>query len=228
VFDVHIYLDTCSEEKLDETEYVRDTYFPDAYIFRAGKHIDAPSGTWNILHALKSGYEIGADYIFIVEEDVFCYPDYMSWHLAAQASGDYFATCGRLKKEYRSVFYTNPGSCFHRDKLGLVVPHINDSYFADRKGYLESHFGSIEDCGDLDDGLIRRVINSVGGIVKYPDPAVVAHSGFWAYNKLTQYKTHGTIQERIEQLRNMLPGLNPKDRYLKDWEPYRWARQRIS
>ena len=37
--DVRIFLDTCSDERADEVEFVRDTYLPNAEIFRASEHI---------------------------------------------------------------------------------------------------------------------------------------------------------------------------------------------
>ena len=64
--DVRIFLDTCSDERMSEVEFVRDTYLPTAEIFRAGAHIICPSGTWNILNSLKQGYETGAEYIYFI------------------------------------------------------------------------------------------------------------------------------------------------------------------
>jgi len=225
--EIRIFLDTCEASKLDEVEFVRDMYLPGAQIYRAGTHIEAPSGCWNILNAIKSGYDSGAEFVFLIEEDVMLYPEYFQWHFAVQDSSRLLASCGRRKKEYKTEFYTNPGSCLNRKLLDCVVPHINEDYFNNRFGYLNSHFEVMEDAGDLDDGIIRRVIKQKQAEVIYPKAPVVAHQGFWAYQKLTQYKTHGTIQERIEQLRNMLPSLNPKDRYLKDFEPFKWSRQRL-
>jgi hypothetical protein len=222
--DVRIYLDTCSATKLDEVEKVRDEYFPTALIFRAGKHQQTPSGCWNILNAIKSGYETGAEYVFLVEEDVMAYPDMFLWHWANQ--GYLTATCGRRWKYYKSDFYTNPGSCLNRSLLEHVVPHINDDFFADRRGYMNRIFGEMDEASDLDDGLIRRTMRLVGAKLVYPDSPVCAHQGFAAYQKFVEYKTHGTVDEKIEQLRMMLPKIDPNGRYTKDYEPYRWSRQR--
>lgn len=218
--EVRIYLDQCGEERLDDVEYVRDTYCPDAAIFRAGSHAIAPSGCWNILNALKQGYQSGTDYIFLVEEDVMVRPDFFDFHFNTHRylSTRYFASCGRRRPEYPSDHYTNPGACFPRDSLGLVVPHICDEFFEDRIGYMDRRFGQMEEGSDLDDGLIRRVIRSVQGQIKYPIMPVVAHQGFRAYNKFTEYRTDGTIQQKIGQLRLMLHSLKSSDRYTRDWE----------
>lgn len=219
--DVRIFLDhTGNPRRIEEVTAVRDIYLPTAEIFQAKAHVMAPSGCWNILHALKSGYESGADYVFLVEEDVMVYPNFFEAHYALQNSGEYFATCGRLLSCLSSAYYTNPGSCFKREALGLVIPHIGDRYFADRRGYLDATFDSMDEASDLDDGLIRRVIRSTGAKVKYPERPICAHQGFHYYKKFEQYQNEGTITERVAQLRAMLAQISPIDRYTKDFEPY--------
>lgn len=228
--EVHIYLDTCSAIKLDEVERVRDLYFPTAFIFRAGEHEQAPSGCWNILNAIKSGYNTGAKYVFLVEEDVMVYPDFFQWHWKAHqdvdSEQDFVASCGRRWRYYNSDFYTNPGACLNRNLLNEVVWHINDDFFSDRRGYMNNFFGEMDEASDLDDGLVRRVMRFVGAQLIYPDSPVCAHQGFWAYQKFVEYKTYGLVDERIEQLRNMLSKIDPNGRYTKDFEPYAWSRQR--
>lgn len=220
--DVQIYLDTCGEERLDEVEYVRDTYLPEASIFRSGSHPYAPSGCWNILNALKQGYQTGARFVFLVEEDVMVRPDFFDWHfnIHEYCARLYFASCGRRRPEYPSDHYTNPGACFPREKLSLVVPHICDEFFADRTGYMNDRFGEMNEASDLDDGLIRRVIRSVHGVIRYPEKPVVAHQGFSSYNRFAEYRTEGTIEERIRQLRLMLPTLKSTNRYTRDFESW--------
>jgi hypothetical protein len=216
--DVRIFVDHSTEAVLDDFEYVRDEYFPEATIYHAGEHIYAPSGCWNILNALKAGYESGAEYIFLIEEDIMTYPDYFTWNFAQ--SGDHFATCGRFIRAHFSDYYTNPGACFRSEKLKLVIPHICDDYFAFRRDYLNRVFPPVmDDASDLDDGLIRRVIRSVNGHVLYPGTPKVAHQGFHYYNKLVQYKIEGSISERIESARNLLARVQSADRYSHDFEP---------
>lgn len=224
--DIRIFLDTASVTRLDEVERVRDLYFPTALIFRAGQHEEAPSGCWNILNAIKSGYETGSERIYLIEEDVLIYPDYFLWHRKTQQESPALATCGRRWPYYKSDFYTNPGSCLSRRFLTQVVPHINDEFFADRRGYMNRVFGEMDEASDLDDGLMRRVLRQVGGTIRYPDSPVCAHQGFWAYQKFAEYKVNGTIDERIEQLRKLLPTVVPGGRYTRDFEPYQWSRQR--
>lgn len=218
--DVHIYLDTCTSERLDEVEYIRDQYYPSALIFRAGKHVDAPSGCWNILNALKSGYDTGADRVFLIEEDVMVYPNYFDWHIGAQYADLRTVTCGRFIKRYGADYYTNPGSCWPSHILESVIPHINDDFFRDRRGYMDRVFGQWEEASDLDDGLMRRVIRSIGARITFPDEPVAVHQGYHQYGRSDMNRTFGTIQERIDQARFLLSAINPTQRYYHDFEPY--------
>lgn len=220
--DVRIFLDTATKERLADVEYCRDVYFPTAEIFRAREHVKVLSGCWNILHALKEGYETGAEYIFLVEEDIMIRPNFFFWHLQKHSENDFFVTCGRRHGHMPLDFYSNPGTCYRRDKLALVMPHICPEFFADTKRYLNKHFPTMIGMdGPLDDGLIRKVIRSVNGKVLCADPSVAVHQGFRFYNRANEYKIiDGPIRSRIAQLRELLPKVNPADRYAGDFEPY--------
>ena len=220
--DIRIFVDHTTNEVLDEMDYVRDRYYPTAQIFHAGEHTYAPSGCYNILHALKDGYETGAEFVFMIEEDCMVFPDFFKWAYQAQNDNpDCFATCGRLRPEYRNDFYTNPGACFRHDALGFVTPHITNEFFNDRRGYMDATFGEFPEESDLDDGLIRRVIRQQDSRVVYPDTPKVAHQGFHFYNKLAQYKVEGSIAERIAGFRDLSAQVSPSERYARDFEPFR-------
>lgn len=219
--DVRIFVDTTTDKVLSDFEYVRDTYYPEATIYHAREHVKAPSGCWNILNALKAGYDSGAELVFLIEEDVMVSEDYFSWSFEAHDDPDCFATCGRLRKEHSSDYYTNPGACFKSESLRSVVPYITDGYFQNRRPYLDAAFGELSEASDLDDGLIRRVIRKLGAKILYPETPKVAHQGFHYYNRLPQFTVTGTIAEKIAALRVLLDRVSPLDRYSKDFEPCR-------
>jgi hypothetical protein len=223
--EVRIHLDHIDHThiaRLNEVEYVRDTYFPEAQIYHAQNHPLVPSGCWNILNSLKAGWETGAEYITMVEEDVLVTPDFFKRHIEMQESGDYFVTCGRQLFYLPENYYSNPGTMYRRDKLALVIPHINSAYFSDLHGYLDRHFGPMSDGGVLDDGTIRRVMRSVGGEAKCAVPKICQHVGWHYYQKMAQYKNEGTIQERVTWIREFLsdiPARKKADpRYIGDLE----------
>jgi len=214
--DVRIFCDTNTD--VEEVTYVRNQYLPHALIFHAAPHVDLPSGMWNILMALKAGYSTGADFVYLIEEDVVVNQSFFNWH--RMWSDEVLATCGRLaKRRSKPGYYTNPGSCLRRHALDLIVPHINDELFADRQAYLNKHFPGSDELSDLDDGLIRRVQKKYGLEVVYPEQPECSHIGFGAYNHYMNWTNEGSIEERILRLRQMLMGINPNDRYTSDFEP---------
>lgn len=219
--DVRIFLDMAPPEVLDEVEYCRDMFLPPAEIFQSQEHIQVLSGCYNILGALKNGYETGAKYVFLVEEDVFVAPSFFQWHWQRHEEDDYFVTCGRRHGRMPLDFYSNPGTCYSRAALSQIVPHIGDEFFRDTKTYLDKHFPTmIGKDGNLDDGLIRKVQRTVKGKVLCAVPPIAFHQGFHYYQKFSEYKIEGPIQTRIAKLRELLPKIDPQGRYTADYEPY--------
>lgn len=216
--DIHIYADT--DSNLEEIEYCRSTYLPQANLFQRPSHIVASSGCWNILQSIRDGYETGATHVFLIEEDIAVKPDFFDWHLSQT---DCLASCGRKDRRHYPLYgplYTNPGACLRRELITELLPHICDDYFQHPREYLDSHFEPWDTQSVLDDGLVRRVIRKMGGRVVYPDMPICAHQGFRAYNTLDIYQNKGTIQEKIAGLREMLPRIKPGDRYTPDFDPF--------
>lgn len=217
---IHIYVDRGVDKST--FHYVRDNYSPAAELHFTESRPECTSGTWNILHSLQEGYNLGAKLIFIVEEDVMVYPNWLDFHLREYDLGA-MASCGRripmFFKKYGDI-YTNPGSCLSSELMELVVPHINDDYFKATGDYIRKEFGKQPINSSLDDGLIRMVMDRENWLCAYPDKPVCAHQGFEFYDELDIYSNKGTIQEKIDKLRKMLPTIKPTDRYAPDFEPY--------
>jgi len=216
---VHIYADSVDETRLREIEVVRDLYFPEAFLFHARPHIQAPSGCWNILNAIKSASR-WADDVYLVEEDVLVYPDFFDWHESQTAP----VSCGRRHWDLRWRFrdlYTNPGSLLRRPLLDALLPHINDDYFSDPRGYLDRTFQPWHEITHLDDGLIRNVMRESHWLPAYPEKPMCAHIGFRGYGNLDIYQNNEEdIVKRIERAREILAAVKPTDPYAKDFEPY--------
>jgi len=219
--DVRIFVDYGITGRLEEVNFCRDSFLPTAEIFQAKPHIKVQSGAWNILTSLKAGHETGKEFVFLVEEDILIAPNFFEWHWNAHQSGEYFVTCGRKHGRMPSDFYSNPGTCYRRKSLDLVLPHINDTYFGGTTAYVDKHFPTMIGMdGSLDDGLIRKVQRSVGGKVLCAEPRICSHIGFHYYDRVPQYKNQGkTIEERIECLRIMLRDVDRNSKYISDLEP---------
>jgi hypothetical protein len=222
--DIRIYLDTSSEARVEEVEYLRDTRLPRAQIFHAKKHPEVASGCYNILKSIETGYNTGADFIWLVEEDVLVKPGIFTWGREQMATGQYLAACGRKDPSFYHLHpdqYTNPGSVLSRTLVEHLIPHINTNYFSRLREYLDEHFDLWPEMSNLDDGLIRRVIRQMDGKAVYPDKPVCAHQGFRLYGKLDLYQNQEVgIEKRIARLREIISKIRPGERYARDFEPF--------
>jgi len=224
--DVRIFLDHSPEKRVQEIEWVRDTYLPRALTFHAAEHDACTSGTWNILHSLKAGYDTGAELVWIVEEDVLMKPGAFDYarKILGENNGEIVAVCGRRIPTFFQRYgdlYTNPGSCLTRRLLAGVVPHLNSEYFADTGGYITRTFKHPPFNSSLDDGLIRMVVREMGGRCAYPDQPLCAHQGFDWYNEIDIYSNNeGSLQERIAKFETITARIKPGDRYAQDFEPF--------
>jgi len=219
--EVHIYADT--QANLRELEIVRDLYLPEAFLFHAKLHTQAPSGTWNILNAILDASRWAQD-VYLVEEDVLVYPYFFEWHQSQMAP----ASCGRRMLRYPNFdLYTNPGSCLRRPLLDKLVPHITDDYFQDTAAYCAAHFPP-DHISTLDDGLIRRVLRMNNLEWVFPPEPVCAHVGISGIKRegegggLDIYAIKGdTLEERIESVRRLVVNPPMQERYARLWEPFR-------
>lgn len=229
--EVYVYLDhivdiPAATKRIDEVNWIIQTYLPRAEFHYRPFHMNCTSGTWNILKSMEDGYNTGADYVFMIEEDVMMRPDFMARHEALRASGDYKATCGRRLQRFFARYgdlYTNPGSCLSRELLAALVPHINDKYFAATGPYIRETFGHEPYNSSLDDGLIRMVMLEKGWKCGYPDEPIAAHQGFDWYDEIDIYSNRGTLQEKIAGFGRITASIKPGDRYAKDFEFANWA-----
>lgn len=217
--DVRIYADRSAD--INVVEQVRNLYYPEALIFQAKQHVISPSGCWNILNAIKQGYETGAENIFLIEEDIRIRPNFFEFHLSQT---DCLASCGRKDPHHYLLYgplYTNPGSCLRRELVERLLPHINDDYFTRLGAYLDEHFETWPTQSQLDDGLIRRVIRKMGGHVVYPETPVCIHQGFRLYDRIDIYKNDEIgVEKKITRLKEIISSIRPGDRYAKDFEVY--------
>lgn len=219
--EVMVYLDHIpGHPTLRDTEWVIDTFCPSANLRVQPAHPVVVSGCWNILQSIAGGSRLARN-VFLVEEDVMCYPSFFEWHSSVWGCS---ASCGRWTayNDLRGPVYTNPGSCLRGELLDALVPHITANYFADPGKYCTEHFPYRPEWSVLDDGLIRRVCEQIGPVAFPPkDKPVCAHQGWTLYNKIDIYMNHETeIEAKIARLRELMAGLRVGDRYVREFEPY--------
>lgn len=194
-------------------------------------HVSVTSGCWNILSSIKDGYDTGALYVFLVEEDVLVRRDFFTRHWREMDAGA-VVSCGRFCRLFGPRYptiYTNPGSCLSRTFLDELVPHINDRFFANPGDYMHHlQVPPIPGIHGLDDGLIRRVmwLNNWHPIQPKMDEPLCAHVGCMALENRFAFcglNVDAPVFERVEQIRRFLKTVDRQGehaKYIRDLDPF--------
>lgn len=103
---------------------------------------------------------------------------------------------------YRSI-----GVCWTAENLRkFVQPHVNPSYFLNPWMYLKQTFPNSPWKGSWceQDGLIRRIQLESGLPIAYPFEPLCYHAGYYGTNRGNPNKPKGTLQQRIEEVGNVI------------------------
>ena len=231
---IMLNIDDVSEKLKGDFTYVHKHYAPfgTCLTFRP-PHVQASSGCFNILESIRDGYDSGAQYVFLVEEDILVWPDFFEYHWEQMTVGA-VVSCGRRCARFWTRcpgMYTNPGSCLSREFLDKLIPHINNDFYKATGPYMDRVLGQVEGIHGLDDGLIRRVLwkHELADRVVYPpaDAPRCAHTGFIGYENHYDFCHRDDVQGiqwQIDNLRTLLKEIDrqgPKGKYVKDldWFP---------
>lgn len=200
-------------------------------------HREATSGCWNILQSIVAGGQMGAEFVFLVEEDIFVRPSFFTDHLLTMTLYPYDISCGRICPRFARVHpgvYTNPGSCLRGSFVrAILTPHVNDQFFENTGAYIRgidpNRTGFI---GGLDDGLIRRLVTVHGLSVHHQHPPLCSHVGIQAIENKYDFcriNEEAPIEERIRNLAELFMRLNVNDpqhgRYIQDLDPLSYVQR---
>ena len=227
---VEVFVDDVGEKLKQEFEDVWKHTKNVTMTFRQ-PHVQVSSGCWNILNSIKDGYDMGVQWVFLVEEDVLVMPDFFERHWAEMEKGA-VVSCGRFCRLFGPRYptiYTNPGSCLSRTFLEALVPHINDEFFRDTGGYMDRlQVPPVPGIHGLDDGLIRRVmwLNCWEPVQPPMDKPLCAHIGCQAVENRYSFvglNVDAPVLQRAEQIRNFLKTIDrqgPHAKYIRDLDPF--------
>lgn len=169
--------------------------------------------------AIYIGYEwalsaLNANYIHLIEDDVFIRPDYFRWQKAVHAAspGVFCSIASRNNNSndpvngredgyyLREFDYQSLGVCWHRKKLAEVLSYFDFSYFADPVGYCADMFphSKIGRFYAEQDGLIRRVLEATKAKVAWPHKPRCFHAGFEGYNRRGKDVLPLNIEKQVE------------------------------
>jgi len=178
---------------------------------------------FNFLESYREAFEQSdVRFVYLVEDDVMVGGDFFRWHEAVQKRGDYLCSVGwhcirnpEAKVSDDALVYiesardfSSIGVCWKREHLSLIVEHAKTAYYADLNGYMRQNFPQSPippDRWTEQAGLVMRVLLSTPGTkVAWACRPRCAHVGISGYHRQMGHRFRGTLEERVEKLRDAL------------------------
>jgi hypothetical protein len=171
------------------------------------------------LNGYLSAFKTQANFVYLIEDDVFVTPDFFRWHEAVLNDGDYFCSvgysCSYKNRDiekitdpsayYTARWYGSYGVAWKREALSRIILHAKEDFYSNMKGYILRTLPNTP-LGDIfteQDGLIERVLWKSGKKAVFPYASRAFHLGFWGYHRSGPRPT-GFLEEKLEGLRKLL------------------------
>lgn len=202
----------CHQGKCNPVEEIREVIvkFPELKIVTTVMDPHSYRGnSFNVLSAYRRAVEAGAPFVFMVEDDVMVEPDFFCWHYEAQASKPFCSVgventrSGKLKT---TEDFASLGVCFSCETLTHIIKHGVTNYFSNTGRYCQDKFGIVPGEHTEQDGLILRIMRSLGGTAIFPESPKARHIGWYGYNHADGLRPEGTLQERYDAVRKVAEG----------------------
>ena len=220
---VAIFPDRGTAEDPELVDVVR-SFEPDRMVVQFVPEHDYYGNSYNVMEALRWAYSGRWDRVFYIEDDVMVHPDFFEWHRKTHAEfDDIFASMGWVFNHHAPItddlqfqpWYYAIGTCFSREKLGLVARHATPRYYNDMPGYIEKNFKAstlnarvrIEHFEQ--DGLIQRILDVDKSQTAASGIARCTHIGTFGYNRGWDIREDffegcPTFEDRVGRLRKLV------------------------
>lgn len=166
----------------------------------------------NLLEGYKYACTITDGLVYLIEDDIMIANDFFQWHRMAQERINFctIATANNNTKRENGMDlagyyagakadYQSLGVCWQSDMLRrYIVPHANSFYYSNPVYYCSQFKDSI--IGKFfaeQDGLIRRIKETVLLPVLFAEVPRAFHGGFIGYNRNRNKSIKGTLAQRI-------------------------------
>lgn len=181
--------------------------------------------SYNTLELYREAMASGAEFIYLVEDDVIVERDFFRWHEAVQSKGNYFCSIARYICKGRKVpidpaayvesdrDYASLGVCFRRENLKGIEQHCCAEYYRDMPAYIARKFpnSSLGAQFSEQDGLIQRVIHQSGMLTAWACMPRAYHVGIHGYHRSRGARLTGSMPEKVRVLRELLSTGKLKD-----------------
>lgn len=203
------------EKYASELDY--ELFFPN------GSKYGNQKQSYCLLEAYRLASQQAKDYIFLIEDDIFIGRSFFTSHyeIHAKEPNIFCSIASRLNnhanvkkpqnmnydtynKDIESL-YQSWGVCFHKSKvIDYILPHANEQYYLTAESYIKKNFPNhfLNVVYSEQDGLIRRIIDTSGLAIAYPDYPRCFHAGIWSYHRNGENVSNKTLIEKIDIILN--------------------------
>lgn len=169
--------------------------------------------SYNLLEAYKKAYYDGFDHVFMIEDDVMVRDDFFDWHFRTQREHQGAVSIGVTNPGHGA--YASLGVCIPRERLAEIIPHCRTEYYGNMRYYCQTQFPHSP--FDVEqDGLWARVLKHREKV--WATDPVCQHVGWYSYHRTKGIRPTGSVDERYEQLVQILTNPTILKEHVKDFQ----------
>ena len=204
---------------IEEIKQVVDKFYAPNLKLKIREPHSYEGNSYNVLTAYADAYNDGCEHVFEVEDDIMVSHDFFAWQYKQfQKSQEWFAVIGA--RNFRTPVPKDAVDCFTtcsedlvswgvgypRKTLEKILPHVNHDYFSNMPNYVTKTFPWFKGSAAFSeqDGLLQRVMLQNPVPVVWSVPVRAYHCGWWGYHRPTNIRPTGTLEQRVQQVRDTL------------------------
>jgi hypothetical protein len=190
-------------------------------MYNNGIKYGAMKQSYNLLTAYTKAAAEAKEYVFLVEDDIFCGRSFFTSHYQIHAKHpDIFCSIGsKLHNQHFmhkpqtlnvstcqtdiSSIYQSWGVCFHKDIINMYIrEHANLQYYTSPSKYMLKNFPNhfLKSTFTEQDGLLRRIADTSGLAIGYPDYPRCYHAGIWSYHRQGENVRAWGFEKRLKYI----------------------------
>lgn len=186
-------------------EFIKNFNAPWKIVRRVPKREDAfDKLSYNILTAYKRALAEKPDFIFLIEDDIFVTSNFFEWHIDLYYRTKNFCSIGEnlnpSSYDFVQTEYKSHGVCWYYKNLQAVLGYPLAKYFGQPQAFFRQFFprSRYGNRYTQQEGFIKRVIESLSGLVYAPGQPNAYHLGFASQQKGVVLE--GDLESQIAQV----------------------------
>lgn len=187
--------------------------FPNRYSTSYQEAHESYGNSRNVVDALKFGYNIGAERVYLVEDDILVAPDFFSWHEAVLEEPNVFVSCSTALSK-SAHFQINGPQAMDETYQDPAAYYLAEGPYSShavafkhvKLGGLVSYLTAFDtwQSGFEQDLLTQRYLRIVHGKSAWPFMPRAYNIGWYSYHINTGRKFTGTLAEQSAAIERVI------------------------